>query len=310
MPAYAVTWFFEGLQAANVIGRNFACGWTETWYSSPDTANVEAALSSAMFGPNYLDLRLACLSNIYRVPWVRASNVNNPRDSKVAHLLNKVGLIDGAAGTNSEPMQVQCALLVDFFAPPIAASNPPDHAHHRRFLLRGLDGSVASGNVIASIASIAAHKAFFDKMGAHETGTGLPPGFVQALFGRMRVVDQNGRPKVPITAMTTLAPPNNRVIELTAALGALNFGDKIQITGVNSPQGVNRIWTVLETAAAPPYKLGGPRRIFAGTFGGLGRAQKIVYTTVPITQWTLIGLSSRDTGVPFRPLRGRARASE
>jgi len=304
MPDWKVNWEFEGSQSA-MAGRSQILTWTETWYQNADP-NIELALLRAsLVASGWLKGRLSFMSDLYRCTQVRVSDQANPRMSKVALVQGGWGTLPHA-NANFKAAQVNCALLVDFSVLPLAAG---DIVHHRRALFRGLDVSMINGNLpVRTSTSFVNATRFFNWLGvgpAPQTG-GRNVQFARDYFReaceyKMRV--QSPAPvRVPIEALTIHA--SQRSITITADIPAA-VGDKVNVTGVTFPRGVNRIWTVEEIVAAGQFRLGRSRVRLAGTWDNNGWARLQQPVLAFADQYIVPGLRNRQTSGPFGGPRGR-----
>lgn len=305
-----MTWFFEGLQQATV-GAGAAVGWTETWALRQASADIDQCFTNPDV-LNYTNLRANCLSNQYRISFLRASEVKVPgttaaRRVKVASLAAVNGALITAVNGGA---QVQCAILVDLMKLPVGG--PLDKVHHRKFLLRGLSQDVISGNIInTGGANWNAYKTFFDFIGNKVT-TGVHGAGPRATQLGISYQDQVAFPKVPLPAVQILANGQQTIDLLTTLLPGI-VGDQWRISGIPGVQGsfLNRIWTFISQAAGPPAvatfgrsRVGLP--ITAIPFPNLGTLQRVGLQVGPLDQYAIIGLRSKRTGRVFHQLRGRS----
>jgi len=312
MPAYQCTWFFEGVQQNNTgTTASSTVGWTETWYgqfASVEQAIVEMRRGGSVANPSYLSARLPLLAEIYRLVWVRATEVNRPRLTKTAALQ---GVTVGGANTSLPttevgPAQVNCCALVDFVAPPLEGDIKN---HHRRFLIRGLPVGLIRGNLMdetsQSFQRLIRFCNYLGRGRAPMPAGNPPPGIWQ-----IKVHDPN-LPRVAIESLTFpgVANGSTRLALLTApGLGDRVLGDRIEINGVTFPGGVNRTWTVMVGHVSPgPYQLGTSRRNLpsGSIWVGPGSARRVGWLYAAPTQYLIIGLRNRQVGRPFRLTRGR-----
>lgn len=312
MATYRITWFFEGYQASVGFGENMNVGWTESWYLD-EPGNLDAALRVACRprGDNWIPKRLAFLHPVYEISAVRAVDVDDPRKSKSVFLHdrgrlgNTENLDKGNASSPDFPAQVTCALLVDITRLPLQPTEP---AHHKRLLLRGLPQGAINGNVLSSTGRFQNPiTRFLDYVGRVNTvslvtgGNAVP---APVPIWKLRYRDPAQAVYVPITS---LANPAGSVFQLSvgASMGALTKGDRVNIIGVTSPRGANRVWTVQQTALLGPYLLGTAKRELQGEWSNTGQIAKLKYQYGPADQYNIIGMRVRHTGRPFARTRGR-----
>lgn len=309
MGQYKMTWFFEGLQNAT-LGAGAAVGWTETWGLNQASNNIDDAFTNADV-TNYTNLRANCLSNQYRISFLRAVEIPQPgtiavRRVKIASLANVQG---GLSNPTAPGAQVQCSILLDLQKLP---SGPGDKVHHRKFLLRGLSTDVINGNVInPAAASWTAYKTFFDFIGNKPTGGVHGGGFLATMLG-VTYQDQVNFPKIACPAIT-VDGANPRVISINPGLTAFVQGDVIRITGWSGLDGVsfNRAWTFISQQAGPPIAAFFGRSRFdmepgTSAFPNPAFYQRVRLITGPFDQYAIIGLRNKRTGGVFHRLRGRS----
>lgn len=313
MATYRITWFFEGYQQAAGEGQSMNYGWTESWYLTID-GNLDTALAYAARGTAgfWIALRRRFLHRIYNITAVRAVDVANPLRTKTVfvHFPGQSGVIanlnDGNRHAVGYPAQVTCALLVDFTRLPTGET---EQSHHKRMLFRGLTNGAINGNVMGTdLDYVAPIYAFMDYVGGFRASlltTGNVPAPHNPPVWLMRYRNPAAAAYEPITVLTPVVG-NQRQINITAALGGLNFGDKLRIKGVREPRGANRVWTVMESAIGPPYRLGTARLEVAGTYDVNGKVAPVDYVYNPATQYNIVGMRSRRTGRPFSRTRGRS----
>lgn len=312
MPAqiYKCTWFFDGVQANPGTTAPSYVGWTETWYRSATTIEDALVTMRSRAISSWVTRRCSFLAGSYRIRWVRASAVANPRLTKTAALLvPEVGTVPLLAPVipkvAQDAAQVNCCILVDFYAPP---QNETDRAHHRRALLRGLPVSLINQNIINEGSPL------FDPL---LTFCGLigrvrAPGVANnpSDSGWLIRTNNNVPPFVANTGLV-INPANARQITLTAPLGALTRGAKVTVRGVTFPRGVNRVWTVLISPQTTPgqYVLGTARNDLSGAWNSTGTSWVNAYQYLAPSQYLIIGLRDRHTGRPFNLTRGRRRST-
>lgn len=318
MPVYKTVFYFEGFQANPGRTASSVVSWTETWYQT--NTGIDNALAVALRRDNnsFISYRTEMLHALYMMKWVRCSDVDNPKLTKIAPITpaaaGKLGAIpeaDGgrivlAAGRDSTAAQVSCVVEVDFVRLP-AGEN--DVTHHRRSGLRGLPNTLINGNIMRETGGgFQALRSFCDWIARHETGI-VNPRFPISLWQiryERRPIVRSG-----ITALV-IHPDNKRQIQLTAPLGALTRGQKVIVQNTTGIKGVNRIWTVLADQANPgPYTLGQSRTDLAGVYSAnSGSCHVVRYDYGPCDQYTMIGLRNRKIGSsPFGRTRGRRRVS-
>jgi len=296
MPAWKVTWFFEGNQLVT-SGSSPLVTWTETWYES-QSATIDAALRTAVDPNNgYLPRRLAFTPNIYRPTHVRVSEANNPRFSKYTEVRNMRGFLAHTDAARTAA-QVTCALLVNFTVLPAA---PGDVTHHRMFLIRGLPESLINGNSLRRNSTVFRElQSFLNWLGYQEGPIAAPLGdFVPnlaAAFGGWYQLRYFGQASVNAAITALAVDAGGRTITITSALAA-DRGDRVSVTGVTFPRGVNRIWTVQSALPGEVYQLGKSRARLAGAWdAGTGSAKKIAYQFRKPDQYVITGLRTRQTG--------------
>jgi hypothetical protein len=306
---YKTTWFFEGLQGATV-GASGIVGWTETWYQTFDSGlPIDYAITQALSTP-WIARRLAFMTNQYRLVWVRVSDVANPRNTKLAAINNQFGKIMGPSA------QVTCCVLVDI----VKLQTDTDlKVHHRRSLFRGLPESMIDGNILipdgTGYSQMVAFLNYLTKFGSTGSNKTPPVGGYQTPYWQIQyepsavlqvaiagLVVQNGT--VPAPAGT---PGFNLSVTGTAAIPMQAAGTKVLLKKVGQPRGCNRTWTLITSATgAGPYLLGKSRIPITGTWDGVpGYMQFQAPAYGGADQFTLIGLTSRHTGRPFRLPRGK-----
>ncbi len=305
---FKCTWFFEGVQPNDAgTTASAALGWTETFYGLFDSIEqclIEMRKTDKVAGNAYLGFRLDCLATLYRCVWCRASQVDNPHNTKTVGLATVAkGKAGSAADPGSTAAQINCALLVDLVAPSQAPGEPN---HHRRFLVRGMTAAMIHGNIAAeSSGNFQSMTRFLDVVARGRSPIGV--GGTQPPVSQWHLrFEKYNTPKLPITALTI---EDARNIQVTAGLGAVTMGERFNITRGRGIQGINRQWTALESANAGVYLLGKARKDLAGTYTGNGVIQKVDYDYRPANQYTIIGLRNKKTGIPFHLTRGRRRAS-
>jgi hypothetical protein len=262
---------------------------------------------------SWLYRRLAFLHALYQCKWVRCSNDANPRETKVAaNLMLQRGPIGYAVGGGLTPYnpataaQVNCCVLADLAVLPTAIG---DRTHHRRILLRGLPQSMINGNTLNEGGAGYNGLINFLNLVARGRSPNFPAGGVPSEW---RIRFQS--PTQAFQQITALTVPvgDPRSIVLSAPLPVGINGARIAVRGVNSPRGVNRIWTIrtpAPTAAGGPYPLQKVKFDIAGAWDNTGQANLVVPAYAPANQYTLIGLRDKHTGAsPFGRTRGRRRA--
>lgn len=310
--AYKVVYFFESEQQA-MVGAGSALGWTETFYWQPQQATT---LEQAIMDPSHdewMKRRLAFMSEIYRLSFIRVSQDDNPRRFKIRGVTNRRGLVPTSAinGLNGGPAaQVQCAILADLEKLP-AADN--DTSHHRRYLLRGLPAEIISGNVINGLSQ------YYDTLlnflryiAGHEAGVAPVPGAPRYPWGiryhdpgitASKIINLQIAPYDSGIVLTTENPPIVGVV-----------GQHYQISGVPSPLGVNKTWKFAGTFSIAPTTFNAwekSRKQLQGTYTGPGpgKIRRVGSLYGPPDQFVVIGLRNKRTGRVFRQLRGRSRGA-
>lgn len=305
---FKTSFFFEGVQNVNDFagkGASGVVGWTETWYQTV-SGNIDAALTNAEVD-RYIALRTAFLSPIYSIPWVRCSDVANPRSSKTkgVNAPGRYGTKSFNATTANRAGQVTCAVLVDFARLPTVPKEP---VHHRRFLIRALPVDMIVGNILTNVSdSYKAFKKFLIYMGGHETGTNetgpnLPYWQLQFLDPLLSV-NWNLVDLVPVVA-------NPKTVTITSdALLLAARGARFIVSRVKEPRGVNRTWTVLTPPAGGSNVavLGTSRFGITGTYDHQGQIRPANFGYGVPQQYLIIGLRTKHTGRPFHLTRGRRR---
>lgn len=296
MPNWKVTWFFEGNQVVE-RGASPLVTWTETWYDK-NSSTIDNALRNAVRRPfGYAGRRLTFMPDIYRITHVRVSNADNPRDSKFSQISGYTGMIPHTLA-NRAAAQVTCCLLVNMTVLPLVAG---DITHHRMFLIRGLPNTMINGNELRREAvAFRDCMAFLRWLSFEETPVeaAAPLGVPNLAanfsnFYGLRYAGQASTVK-PITALSV--GTSQRDISVTADLAAV-VGDKVSVTGVTFPRGVNRVWTVKNVTVPGTYVLGRSRTRLAGTWdANTGTAKKITYQIESPVQFTIVGLRTRQTG--------------
>lgn len=310
---YKTTFFFEGMQPNVGSTASSIVSWTETWYRIGTSVDEALSFARRVDAGSFLQLRLGFMHALYMCKWVRVSNDAVPGETKLAHVAGSPGgnlgggtgdriVVSGDAATAA---QINCCVLVDFVSLPTVAN---ERAHHRRVLLRGLPKSMLNGNILSEVgAGFTALLRFCDFI-----GRGRAPNFPAAGAFSPWLIRFQAPAQVfqPITALATVAG-NNRQIIISAALPAAVRGRKVQIRGVSTPRGVNRIWTIMTDSVGGAYTLGRSRFDLAGAWvPGQGQANLITPAYRAADQYTVIGLRTKHTGSsPFGRTRGRRRAS-
>jgi hypothetical protein len=291
MPFYKTTFFFEAFQQSAGFDPGSAVGWTETWYQQ--SATIDSALTSAdVF--RYVSFRRACLATGYKIQWLRVSQVDNPRLTKIRSLGQSLGTAKGDAA------QVNCCILVDVTALP---NGTDTLTHHRRFLMRGLPVDVINQNVISRTGlNWGAFTRFFEHIGLHETGTALA-GPIDRSAWLIR-----GLPSTVVRSqMSTLAATaaGNQISVASAGL-TNTLGQRVLLRGVKFPYFINRVWTDVGAGiGAGERLLAKSRKHIAGTWDGSGSLTPLNYVYIGGSQYVLIGLRNRETGRPSHLTRGR-----
>jgi hypothetical protein len=316
--AFKCTFFFEGLQANPGRTASAVMAWTETWYRT-DLNDIDQMLASCLNTAvnSYLGKRSAMLHALYAIKWVRVSDTGNPRLTKLGAVNpaqggqlgapaeadgGRLALVQGIATTAA---QLNCAVEVDFSKLPGPGG---DITHHRRFAIRGLPRSIINGNILNENGEGMNALVGF----SNYIGRGASPNFPAVGFPCPYKIQYQVHPltNVPITGLT-IAVGNPRQIVLTAALGPLALNDRVEIRNATGIRGTNRIWTVAQAAAGPPYTLAKSRFNLAGAWdANSGLAHKITYAYGAADEYTIIGLRNRKFGGGvFGRTRGRRRAS-
>lgn len=304
MANWKVTFFFESLQQAT-FGVGSSLGWTETWFL-PYNRPIDDVFAHPDV-TKYVELRRACLASIYRLSFVRVTDDNHPRYTKLQALPAAFGNIKAS---DSKPAQVQCAVLVDFARLPLGdVANEP--VHHRRFLMRGLPADIIDGNVLkTSVPEWSSIKAFLDYFGRHETGTPIPaPADVRSAMGIRYLNPAQTAKQISQANVNQL---NNQLLDITAPGIIVTAGQKVRVTGVTPATQFNRIWTATADSAGTPATVivGKTRKPMPPTLTytgpGKGMALAVLYSYGLIDQYTVIGLRNKRTGRLFRQLRGRS----
>ena|ERR1700733_6554951 len=315
MPVYKTTWFFESVQQSGNRTASSVCAWTETWYQTPPS--VDAALFTAIQSGvgTWIGLRLNFLHSQYYLKWVRVSRVDNPRETKVGAVpggpFGQVGVMAPRIplpGIATGPAQVNCCVLADVVVLPSAT--PGDKTHHRRILLRGLGQEMINGNVVNTNApSFQALVRFLNYVASGESPNFPKPVAIPTWLIRIQNPTVGYLPLNPVAGLA-VDPANPQRIVVNAALGNLLQGARVQIKGVTTPRGVNKIWTTIAPYAAPPYTLAKSRFALAGAWTNNGFAQVVSPIFVAANQYTIIGLRDRHTGSQvFGRTRGRRRVA-
>lgn len=310
MALWKVTWFFSGFQAGS-IGAGSAVGWTETWAMNTASGNID----DVFIAPDvltYTNLRQNCLSNQYRIEFLRVTSISQPptitpRLVKIQTLPNLVG---GASVMGSGGAQVQCAVLVDMQKLPTAGA---DRVHHRKFLIRGLPPDVIAGNVINRVApNWSRFETLFNFVANKPTGTG-PNNPARATQLGIAYQDQVNFPAVPCPQLAVDAG-NPRVLQLRNDITAYSPGEVIRIRGWKGIDGVqfNRAWNFISTQAGPPQAAFVGKSRFdmepgVSTFPNAAMLQRVRFASGPLDQYAVIGLRSKRTGRVFHQLVGRSR---
>lgn len=306
MAAYKIQFFFESHQEAT-IGAGASLGWSEVWYWDASNKTLQQVIDAPEIGA-YLQHRLPCLSNRYRISFLRVSDEAAPRRFKIANL----GFL-GTADPGDPPRwgQVQCAVLVNFEKLPDPAQ-ATEKVHARRFLMRGLPVDVINGDVIndGGVNWPAFNRFFLHMAGKPARGlrpAGLPP---QSPFGCKYL--HPATVKHIILKIETVPKPG-KTVKITTVNFAPAVGDKVVVTGVDTDPRFNRTWTVV----GAPVLVGGAQEFIAGTSRrafddlydgpGPGKTYKPTFGYGPFDQFAIIGLRNRQTGRVFRQLRGRSR---
>lgn len=318
MPFQRVTFFFEGMQVNTNRTASSVVSWTETWYLNKGTPDQALQFALARDENSWMHRRASFLHALYAIKWIRASDVDNPRLTKVAGVNpafpgkcgtpnedngGRLGLVIGGQTTAA---QTNCAVEVDMVRLPGADG---DITHHRRSMFRGLPNTMINGNILREEGDGFTRMVNFLRWIARgETGSTQPR---LAISDWMIRYEAQPIVRVPITALAINAL-NPRMVDLTASLGNQTKNKKIILQNTQGIQGANRIWTLSANANDPgPYKLGKARNNLAGTWvAGSGSCHVVTYTYGPLDQFTIIGLRNKKFGSsPFGRTRGRRRAS-
>lgn len=310
MPAdFKCVWFFESLQQNNGTTASSNVGWTETWYGTFD--NIEQCLISmrSTAAQSYLGLRMKFMPSLYRLAWVRASEVSNPNRSKLAAPPTVVGGLSALFDSHADiagPAQINCCVYVDFYVPPV---DPTERSHHRRFLIRGIPLGLINGNIIDESGIYWTHLlAFCDYL-----GRGRAPMQAQlnpAFPSPYRVAVQN--PATPFQPIDSLIidPDNPNAIVVTRAGLASTLNNRFRIKSVRFPSFINRTWTAAVTVAAGGgIRMKPGRKQLAGSWDHTGQIQLVSPVLRGATQYVVIGLRNKKIGSPSKPTRGRRRAA-
>lgn len=300
MPDFKMTYMFAGTQRQSGSTDDAAVTWTETWYLTETSLEAALIFGSRLLPGDFLTERLDLLADQYSVKWLRASSTNIRRVSKTIGMPGDIrGHATNSGGTGA---QVNCAVLVDLFVPPASEA---DAAHHRRLMIRGLPRSIINGNILnESSGSFGELISFLNVVGGYRA-----PRIVGAepvnTFWKVRTRAPTST-IAPLTALSVVEG-NDRRIQITAALGALTRGQEVELRGVKFPLRVNRFWRSLADYAGPPYTLTGSRSRLAGEWDGTGDAVRPTWLYRQPSQYTIIGLRSRQTreNDPFHPSPGR-----
>jgi hypothetical protein len=311
-----VTYFLESVQSA-VKYASAALGFTETWYQS---SNAIGTLDDSLMSKDvntYVELRLPTLPPVYRMSYIRVSDEHNPRNFKILALDNQSGFAKVEATSGGQPIglygQVQCALLIDFVR---LGGVAPDHANHRKFLMRGLPVDVIDGNVVKPAGpNWNSIQVFLNWLADKETGhpaKGLPKGIVPNTTLGLRYHN----PAVAWTPVLALSTDANSkyLLDLVPQVTPPDpLHNLYEIRDVPEPlKRLNRIWTwkANNNVATPPYSIMGQMKTPLGTdvFAGPGaaRVRLVSWLYALFSQYTIIGLRSKRTGRLFHQLRGRS----
>lgn len=305
MSAYRVTFFFEANQQG-VVGTGASVGWTESWYKNADKT-IDQIIEDADI-TKYIVLRTACLASIYKITFVRVSDEQYPRRFKIRTIYSGGGSV--RANPQNSHGQVQCAILIDLEKLP-ETNRPTEGVHHRRFLVRGLPSSVIDGNILdTNSLAWGNFNKFFDFIGNHLAGVRPEPDHVPFTWG-IRFLSPNST-KRQILAARAIAPLGHQIEMKTDGNLPIFVGSRVIVSGIDSPAGFNRTWTVMKTDAPEPfpYIMGTSRRRLQGSYDGPGKGKAVVpvYEYGPVSQYAIIGLRNKKTGRVFRQLRGRSSA--
>lgn len=305
MPNYQVAFIFES-QQIGAIGTGAAPGWSEVWFKT-DPGSLRDVITSGSID-TYIELRTAIMPDIYRIAFVRLSDVDNPHRFKLRAV--------GASGRGKipayvngilveQPGQVQCALLIDMEKLPEEAG---EVVHHRRFLIRALPSSLINGNVLAPFGPHWIRMTtFMNYVGKRAIGFDFDDKQPTFPWG-CRYHD----PTQTATAITNAKPdPANDRRLLVEPIIILPAGKKgVEVRRVDSPRNFNKTWTVVGNAPAPNATfmvLEKSREKLQGAYTGPGLAnvRAVAWKYGPFDQYVIIGLRNRKTGRVFRQLRGR-----
>jgi hypothetical protein len=297
--------FFEGVQTAKQ-GPSAALGWTETYYTTTQALSLDGLYLDPST-QSLLQLRRDCLDNHYRISFVRINDADNPHAFKV---FTPDGFVGGIGTPASKFPQVQCAVLADLMKLPA----PPDvHAHHRRFLLRGLGQDVVNGNVLNTAGvSWPAITAFFNYLAQAQAGT-VKPQRLQSIYGLryQNTAAFVGRPtgiqNNPADGVSILA--NMPGMPIPAPFVPF----QVRIKGVQDERRLNKTWTCVGLSTVPATnnwlileKLKHGLQSYTYTNTGLVTATQVIWSYSTFDQYTIMGLRSKKTGRLFHQPRGRS----
>lgn len=310
-----ITLFFETVQQADKYA-DAAIGWTETFYGVDTSITsldgwINAPILNAM-----IQLRRMAMSSIYRIVWMRISDTNNRGNFKVKALTQCDGRATDvpSSGVGNLYSQANCALLVDLVKLPIDPAT--DHAHHRKYLMRGLPADIINGNVVRTVSpqnNWQAVKNWLNWLAKRETGeaiTGPPAGFPANTAVGIRF--QNPANAAYSALASTGVAADKRTLSVGSALAGTVGKTKYTIIGVPQvSRQMNRTWTLrfssLVDAAAILGTTTKDMTPTTYTAPGTGKIRVVDPVYFLFDQYTIIGLRNKKVGRIFRQLRGRSR---
>lgn len=254
-------------------------GWSEVYYFAG--ADAAAAMTA---GRALASLRRRCLNAFSSLNYVRVSNVDTARDALFHAYLGESGVGDAGQdwgeeeGRSAEPSQV--AVNVRLFA---------GATGWRSMLVRGIPDTALdrTGNLRQGTHFLTALRRWANgvkTMSLQKTGYGA---------------------QVVISAVTLIAGRLHTIITDAPIVG-LDARNLIQISRYSGVSNIAGTWRIRVGLAGNSYMLYPKLRLNAGTYPTpLATARAVTYTYPAITDYDVIGTTTRRTGRPLYLPRGR-----